>query len=614
MLSSSCQGLLNQDLLNQDLLKQGLLRSLCAAGVLALAAAASPAAAQVVSLPSYNVDIKQTSVSGLSSGGYMAVQFDVAFSATMRGAGIIAGGPFYCAQGSVLTATSTCSCAPFGCFGQSSTNVAQLIAITDQDAGRGLIDPTGNLARHKIWLFSGSHDTVVPQRVMNDLSTYYRHYIASANISYKNDMPAEHAMPTDFFGNPCGTRDDPFINNCDYDAAGQLLQWIYGELQPKNTGQLGGSFINFDQGEFIDHAADHGMAPDGWLYVPASCSNNESCKLHVVFHGCKQYETYRYPSPSGQATFGTTYVRNTGYNKWADTNNMIVLYPQATASGPNPNGCWDWWGYDDPNYAVKTGRQMATVKHMIDRIASGQHGLPAPANLQTTAIADTTVSLSWGVVAHATGFNVYRDGTKATSGPVPVTSLTDTNLSPGTTYSYTVKAIDSTGAEGAASNPLMVTTTGTPKTPAPTNVKIDSVGVSSVTLSWTAPADVAGFDVFRAGTSGGPFAKVNPGLITGTSFTDTGLTGSTRYFFVVKSENAGGGLSGPSMEVDAKTEAEPACFTATNFDHVVAGRAHDNDFFAEANGSNQLLGLDNVFIVSTLKQTGPNFYVIGSCH
>ena len=48
--------------------------------------------------------------------------------------------------------------------------------------------------------------------------------------------------------------------------------------------------------------------------------------------------------------------------------------------------------------------------------------------------------------------------------------------------------------------------------------------------------------------------------------------------------------------------------------HVVAGRAHDNDFFAEANGSNQLLGLDNVFIVSTLKQTGPNFYVIGSCH
>jgi hypothetical protein len=592
---------------------KGLLASLCATGILVFSVASSPTAAQTVSLPSYNVDISQTSVSGLSAGGYMAVQFDVAFSSTLRGAGIIAGGPFFCAQGSLLTATSTCSCVPFGCFGQSSTNVAQLIAITDQDAGRGLIDATGNLARHKIWLFSGSNDTAVPQRVMDDLSTYYRHYIDAASIFYKNDIAAEHAMPTDFFGNPCATRADPFISNCNYDAAGQLLQWIYGNLNPKNTGQLGGSFINFDQNEFIDQATSHGMAPDGWLYVPATCGNKEGCKLHVVFHGCKQYETYRFPTSSGLATFGTTYVRNTGYNKWADANNMIVLYPQATASGPNPNGCWDWWGYDDPNYAVKTGRQMTAVKRMIDRIASGQMGLPAPADLQATAIADTTVSLSWRAVAHATGFNVYRDGAKATSSPVPTTSFTDTGRSPGRTYSYTVKATDSTGAEGAASNPLNVTTTGTATILAPTNVKIDAVGASSVSLSWTAAAGAAGFDVFRAGTSGGPFAKVNPSLVAGTSFTDTGLTGSTTYFYVIKSEDAGGGLSAPSMEVGARTEASSTCFTATNFDHVVAGRAHDNVFIAEANGSNQVLGLDNVFIVTTLKQTGANFFVIGSC-
>jgi hypothetical protein len=40
-----------------------------------------------------------------------------------------------------------------------------------------------------------------------------------------------------------------------------------------------------------------------------------------------------------------------------------------------------------------------------------------------------------------------------------------------------VKAIDSTGAEGAASSPLNVTTTGTPTMPAPTNVKIDASGL-----------------------------------------------------------------------------------------------------------------------------------------
>jgi len=48
-------------------------------------------------------------------------------------------------------------------------------------------------------------------------------------------------------------------------------------------------------------------------------------------------------------TFGTTYVKNTGYNQWADTNNIVVLYPQAFNGNNNLNGCWDWWGYDDPN-------------------------------------------------------------------------------------------------------------------------------------------------------------------------------------------------------------------------------------------------------------------------
>jgi chitodextrinase len=593
-------------------LRQHLFALACAA-VLSLAML-SPTAAQTVSLPSYNADINQTSVSGLSAGGYMAVQFDVAYSSMLRGAGIIAGGPYYCAQGNLMTATSTCSCVPFGCFGQSSTNVAQLITITDRNAGRGLIDTTGNLARHRIWLFSGSNDSAVPQRIMDDLFTYYRHYIDAANIFYKNDIGAEHAMPTDFFGNSCATRGDPFINNCNYDAAGQLLNWIYGNLHPKNTGQLGGLFINFDQNEFIDRPSDHAMATDGWLFVPAACSNGESCKLHVVFHGCKQYETYRYFSGGGQVTFGATFVRNAGYNKWADTNNIIILYPQATASGPNPNGCWDWWGYDDPNYAVKTGRQMAAVKAMIDRITSGHAGLPAPGNLQATAVADTTVSLSWSAVASATGFNVYRDGAKATASPVTVTSFTDAGRSPGTTYTYTVKAVDSSGAEGAASSPLEVKTTGTPLVPAPTNVKVDAVDAASVTLSWTAPAEVAGFDVFRAGTSGGPFAKVNPSLVTGTSYTDARLTAGTTYFYVVKSEDANGGLSAASAEVTTTTDAAPACFTATNFDHVMAGRAYDTFFIAVANGSNEMLGLDNVFIITSLKQTGPNYYVIAPCH
>ena len=55
-------------------------------------------------------------------------------------------------------------------------------------------------------------------------------------------------LDTDFFGNACTTRGDPFINNCRYDGAGSLLQWIYGNLQPDNTGTLIGNIIEFASG------------------------------------------------------------------------------------------------------------------------------------------------------------------------------------------------------------------------------------------------------------------------------------------------------------------------------------------------------------------------------
>ena len=60
-----------------------------------------------VSLAAYNVKLNETTVSGISSGAYMAVQFGVAHSAAVKGVGAIAGGPYYCAQDDVNTATGT---------------------------------------------------------------------------------------------------------------------------------------------------------------------------------------------------------------------------------------------------------------------------------------------------------------------------------------------------------------------------------------------------------------------------------------------------------------------------------------------------------------------------
>ncbi|CAD5110723.1 DgyrCDS95 [Dimorphilus gyrociliatus] len=84
------------------------------------------------------------------------------------------------------------------------------------------------------------------------------------------------------------------------------------------------------------------------------------CKVHMVFHGCLQ----------GNEMVGEEFVRNAGYNEIADVNNIVVLYPEVVSNVMlgNMNGCYDWWGYEDENYAVKDGEQMLAVYKMIQRV------------------------------------------------------------------------------------------------------------------------------------------------------------------------------------------------------------------------------------------------------
>jgi poly(3-hydroxybutyrate) depolymerase len=340
-----------------------------------LICAAQGTLAAPVPLPTFRVDLPQTSVSGLSSGAYMAVQFAVAHSTLVKGVGVIAGGPYYCARGNAVTATTICSCASepavFACqVSPGSTKVDELIRVTDANAMRQVIDPTANLAHQKVWMFSGTADTIVPQPVVNDLYGYFGHYVPQTRIRYKKDLPAEHAMPTDDYGNGCAHLGDPYISNCHYDAAGELLQWIYdGGLKPRNDGAPTGRFIEFDQREFLADRLPqlHGLAASGFVYVPAACETSGTiCKLHVAFHGCRQ----------NAAVIGDKFIKHAGYNKWADANRMIILYPQTSATASNPKGCWDWFNaqYTDPAYATKNGIEVLAVQRMIERIA----GTPVP--------------------------------------------------------------------------------------------------------------------------------------------------------------------------------------------------------------------------------------------
>jgi hypothetical protein len=74
------------------------------------------------------------------------------------------------------------------------------------------------------------------------------------------------------------------------------------------------------------------------------------------------------------------FVDGAGYNRWADSNRIVVLYPQVQpryglAIGSwqwlnNPFGCWDWWGYTGSDYATQGGVQIKAVRAMLERLAA----------------------------------------------------------------------------------------------------------------------------------------------------------------------------------------------------------------------------------------------------
>ncbi len=317
-------------------------------------------------LTGYGVDLSQTSVSGLSSGGFMTAQFHVAYSSILVGAGIIAGGPYYCAGASsynsyLENATTTCM-NPIG----PGPDSGKLVAKAKEFAKKEWIDDLDNLRDDKVYIFSGSSDETVTTKVVDQTKEFYeRVKVPGENIEYSRNIAAGHALITDNDGDvPCRETKSPFINDCDFFQPYDILNHIYDKLEAPAT-SLSGKFIKFDQSEFVD-IRSASMSKYGYIYVPESCMTG-GCKVHISIHGCRQ----------GAEVIGDKWYSNTGYNKMADANKMIILYPQAKPSDPipyNPKGCWDFWGYsspdpDDPNFYKKEAPQMSAFVKMLKRLA-----------------------------------------------------------------------------------------------------------------------------------------------------------------------------------------------------------------------------------------------------
>jgi hypothetical protein len=381
---------------------------------------------------SSKIDADQVSVSGVSSGAYMAVQLHVAYSDLFMGVGSIAGGPYYCSED---RSPSQIQDIKFTCMMGLGVDLTAhtYIEKAKEFAKAGKISNLDNLKDDRIYLFNAQADQVINPTLGFISRLFYNDFVddPSSQIEawafipkFGPFYPVAHGMPTSNkifsayqgFSNwftPCSPSNtqeyswfpnqflrgnDPWMYNCDsffmgsYDLAADVLAHIYGELKNSQKSDLNRLYA-FKQIDYIDDPAitndeqlnQHGLATDGYVYVPQNCQDGtKSCRLHVALHGCQMFPKWTFVGKAGTPfsgetiTFGGLYRENV-YNDIAEANDIVVLYPQAHNIGEeeadvNPYGCWEFWPFFDDNiadYSNREGPEMKFIANIVTTLIAG---------------------------------------------------------------------------------------------------------------------------------------------------------------------------------------------------------------------------------------------------
>lgn len=293
-------------------------------------------------------------VSGVSSGASIAANQLMAYSEVVRGAAFIAGSPYGCGNAAAVPNSWSCS------YNKPPLDLQSLYAYAAARATAGQIDALSHLVGKPLYLYSGTKDTIVFQAEMDRTAAYFSRYVGAANIEYVAGVPSEHGYITDGYGECCGCLNGSFILNCEYDQAGAVLRKVLGgsALEPRAPIAPAAQLVEVSQYNYRPKARAWGsvqMSDNAFVYVPSACAAAlGGCRVHVNYHGCRGGK---------MSNIGPLHY---GYNEWAESNQIVVVYPQATNGTGNPHGCWDWTGVTGSNFDSKTSSQLVTVLSLIN--------------------------------------------------------------------------------------------------------------------------------------------------------------------------------------------------------------------------------------------------------
>lgn len=313
-------------------------------------------------LPRLGIAAEDVSVIGLSSGGYMATQLAVAWPERFTGVAVLAAGPWSCAQGGLGQALGQCMATRRG-----PPDLASLdLRLRDYQA-RGLVGEADALAGLRAFVWHGEEDNVVDPALGTALADQIAGWLAnpdeqlrivySPGVGHGWPVQADEQVPPSQLAQ-CRLGGGTHLLACDMDIAGEALSWLHGSQAPQpqsNASEL----LRFDQGPF----AARGLGKAGYVLIPDGCESGD-CGLTVALHGCGMTEDQ----------IDRAFVQYSGLNEWAEAHQRVVLYPQATTSLANPQGCWDWWGFTestwqlDPLHDTREGVQIKALMAMIERL------------------------------------------------------------------------------------------------------------------------------------------------------------------------------------------------------------------------------------------------------
>ncbi len=314
-------------------------------------------------LPALKLDPAHTAVVGLSSGAYMAGQMQLAYPEIFPNATLVAGGPFGCAGGQLPVALGSCM------KGMPAPDVDALVVSATRRSAAGEIGALKDLAHARVYLLHGKDDALVAPAVAEAGAHFYEQLrdhtpgLAGMLVHDDGQRAFAHNLPVVASGGTCDKSVPPYLGECGFDAAGEIFAQLFGK--PSHAAvEARGELRTFDQDALRPDGADAFMAKTGYVYLPPDCLAGKSCGVVVAFHGCKQ----------NVDAVGEAFVKDAGFNRWADVYHVAVLYPQTRASfAPlNPQACWDWWGYSGADYDSRAGVQLRWVVNAVRAL-----GLPA---------------------------------------------------------------------------------------------------------------------------------------------------------------------------------------------------------------------------------------------